>query len=76
MRRFVLLLAFLSCNAMAQRKASSKSTKPATVTGATSVMYRAFTKRLRELGCIVCPECFAYVWPDHVHGTVRHDEAA
>ena len=25
------------------------------------------TKRLRQMGCVFCPACFAFMWPEHVH---------
>lgn len=65
---------------MAHRKATPKSAAPATVTqiGTFGPIYRAFRKRMDALGCVLCPACYAYVWPTHVHGTpaLQLDEVA
>jgi hypothetical protein len=29
--------------------------------------YCMFIKRLKVLGCVFCPACYAYVWAEHQH---------
>jgi hypothetical protein len=28
-------------------------------------LYKGFIARLKALGCVFCPECYAYLSPDH-----------
>lgn len=45
--------------------------------GETARTYQQFIKRLKALGCVFCPECYAYAWPDHKHaGAVKLNKAA
>lgn len=30
-------------------------------------LYKGFIARLRALGCVFCPTCYAYVTPEHNH---------
>ncbi len=45
--------------------------------GDTAKLYGALMRRLRALGCVFCPLCHAYLYPDHLHvETVELREAA
>jgi putative component of membrane protein insertase Oxa1/YidC/SpoIIIJ protein YidD len=37
--------------------------------GETAKLYGAFIKRLKALGCVFCPTCYAYMAPEHQHVT-------
>ncbi len=35
--------------------------------GETAKLYNHLIKRLKVLGCVFCPTCYAYMMPDHQH---------
>ena len=63
---------------MAQRKASTTASATVTAIGRASSagIYGQLLKRLKALGCVFCPGCYAYMYPDHVHGARNEQEAA
>ena len=36
--------------------------------GVTAKIYNSMIKRLKTLGCVLCPVCNNYTWPEHTHG--------